>query len=62
MSSISIYFSPLLEDFNYETGVKNPCRIVGLNRAGETPTPQENSFFVEQASCLFLRDTPQENS
>jgi len=23
-------------------------------RAGETPTPQENLLFVEQASCLFL--------
>jgi hypothetical protein len=25
-----------------------------LLRAGGTPTPQEKSFFVEQASCLFL--------
>jgi hypothetical protein len=23
--------------------------------AGRMPTPQENSFFVEQASCLFLK-------
>ncbi|WP_242722268.1 hypothetical protein [Microcoleus vaginatus] len=26
------------------------------------PVPQENSLFVEQASCLFLRPVPQENS
>ncbi|MEG4294955.1 hypothetical protein QUB76_40395, partial [Microcoleus sp. D2B6] len=25
-------------------------------RAGETPTPQENLLFVEQARCLFLTE------
>ncbi len=34
------------------------CSGSNLFRAGKMPTPQaENSFFVEQASCLFLQNS-----
>ncbi|MEG3972601.1 hypothetical protein QUA00_34045 [Microcoleus sp. T2B6] len=31
-----IDFSPLLEDFSYETGVFNPCRTLGVSDKTET--------------------------
>ena len=51
MSSISIYFSAFLEDFSYEIGVKNPCRTVGLNRAGETPHKKIHSLWNRHLAC-----------